>query len=124
MINCYIYSYYYIYYPSCIHALFEMSQSLRSSQCHRHRKLSDVSFNTMMLNNNCNMITLVGWYGCRYVVIIRSMFLCAISGAFTGLAISMNNSVPAKEREQNKSTTEKWKQSLLLHLNFKQMLCM
>jgi hypothetical protein len=52
------------------------------------------------------------------------MFLCAISGAFTGLAISMNNSVPAKEREQNKSTSEKWKQSLLLHLNFKQMLCM
>jgi len=34
------------------------------------------------------------------------MFLCAISGAFTGLAISMNNSVPAKEREQNKSTIE------------------
>jgi hypothetical protein len=60
----------------------------------------------MMLNNSCNAITLVGWYGCRYVVIIRSMFLCAISGAFTGLAISMNNSVPAKEREQNKSTTE------------------
>jgi MFS family permease len=38
--------------------------------------------------------TLIWWY----VVTIRSLNLCAISGAFTTLAISMNNSVTAQER--------------------------